>query len=314
MGIYDREYYRSDGPSFLGSLADSGKICKWLIAINVLVFILQIVTRQPVHEVEDGFSFVRSFSDPVTDWLKLDTNAVLHGQVWRLITCAFLHAGFWHIFFNMLFLWWFGHVIESDYGSREFTAFYFAAALISSCTYVGWQLVDGSRAPALGASGAVMAVTVLFAMHYPNYRIIIWFFPVSIWLFVLFQVAQDAYVFLSGESSMVAVTAHLGGAAFGFLYYKRQWRVSNWIPSFSNVRRQMRPRPRLRLYREEEDDVDAEPVTASSAPSQANLDEQLEAQLDAVLAKVTRSGKESLTETERQILLRASEIFKRRRN
>jgi membrane associated rhomboid family serine protease len=254
--------------------------------------------------------------DPVTKALDLNTEEIVyHGQIWRLLTAAFLHGGFWHILFNMLFLWWFGHDMEDIYGSREFLAFYIAATLISSVAYVAWQLVDGSRTPAVGASGAVMAVMVLFAMHYPHYKIyMFWFIPISIWLFVLFKVLEDAYVFLSGQFSMVGVTAHLGGAAFGFLYFKREWRVLNalsWLPSFSSLRRQVRPRPRLRLYQEDVD-ADVEPVPTTSAPASA-VDEQLEAQLDAVLAKVARSGKESLTENERQILLRASEIYKRRR-
>jgi membrane associated rhomboid family serine protease len=316
MGIYDREYYRSDGPSFLGSLADSGKICKWLIAVNVLLFVIQTVTRQEAKwDWEEG-RVVQPAEDPVTKALDLNTEEIVyHGQVWRLLTAAFLHGGFWHILFNMLFLWWFGHDMEDIYGSREFLAFYIAAALVSSAVYVGWQLVDGSRTPALGASGAVMAVMVLFAMHYPHHKIyMFWFIPVSVWFFVLFYVLQDAYVFLSSQSTMVAVTAHLGGAAFGFLYFKREWRVVNalsWLPSFSSLRRQVRPRPRLRLYQEDAE-ADVEPVPTTSAPASA-VDEQLEAQLDAVLAKVARSGKESLTENERQILLRASEIYKRRR-
>jgi membrane associated rhomboid family serine protease len=319
MGIYDREYYRSDGPSFLGSLADSGKICKWLIAVNVLLFVIQTVTRQQprVEWDDDGAPRFQAPEDPVTKALDLNTEEVVyHGQVWRLLTAAFLHGGFLHILFNMLFLWWFGHDLEDIYGSREFLAFYIAGALVSSLSYVGWQLVTGDRTQALGASGAVMAVMVLFAMHYPHHKILMfWVLPVSIWFFVLFKVLQDAYVFLSGQLTMVGVTAHLGGAAFGFIYYKREWRVLNalsWLPSFSSLRRQVRPRPRLRLYQEDVVDADVEPVPTTSAPASA-VDEQLEAQLDAVLAKVARSGKESLTENERQILLRASEIYKRRR-
>jgi hypothetical protein len=209
----------------------------------------------------------------------------------------------------MLFLWWFGHVLEGTYGGKEFLAFYLAAVLVSSLAFVGWQVVTNDHHPGLGASGAVSAVLVLFAMHYPHHRILIMFFiPVSIWLFVLFMVAKDLYTFLSDPNPMVGVTAHLGGAAFGFLYYRREWRVLNWLPDFSSARR-LRARPRLRVYRG--DESTPEPVAAPARPAERPVDEQLEAQVDAVLAKMSR--KEDLTESEKELLLRAAEVYKRRR-
>jgi membrane associated rhomboid family serine protease len=312
MGIYDRDYYRREGPSFLASLGDGGKVCMWLIAINVGIYILQLVTRGTVSY--DDLGYPSPGSSPITDWLILDTSKVLHGQVWRLLTGAFLHDpnSLTHIFFNMLFLWWFGHEVENIYGGKEFLAFYLAAAIIGNVAYVAWQLVTGDRTQALGASGAVSAAMVLFAMHYPHYRILLfWFVPVSIWLFVVFEVGKDLYVFLTDSNPMVAVTAHLGGAAFGFLYYRQQWRVLDWVPDFSGARR-MRARPKLRVYRG--DDAAPEPMPAvAPAAVEPSVDEHLEAQLDAVLAKMNRSGKESLTESEREILLRAAEVYKRRR-
>lgn len=314
MGIYDRDYYRREGPSFLASLGDGGKVCLWLIAINVVLYVLQLITYSIPGYDDLGYPMSpRSF---VTDWLILDTSKVLHGQVWRLFTGAFLHDpnNWMHIFFNMLFLWWFGHEVENIYGPKEFLAFYLAAALLSSLAYLLWQVVTGDHSRMLGASGAVSAVVVLFAMHYPHRRILMfWVVPVSIWLFVVFMVAKDLYVFLRDPDPVVAVTAHLGGAAFGFLYYRQQWRVLNWVPDFAGLKR-ARARPRLRVYRGD-DNAAPEPVSSSApaAPPDVLVDEQLEAQLDAVLAKMNRTGKDSLTESERDILMRAAEIYKRRR-
>jgi hypothetical protein len=70
----------------------------------------------------------------------------------------------------------------------------------------------------------------------------------------------------------------------------------------------------LRLFRPEDADAREEPVSVAAAvPDSPGVDEHLEAKLDAVLEKLARAGKESLTDTERQILMRASEIYKRRR-
>src|SRR5262249_3907305 len=132
--------------------------------------------------------------------------------------------------------------------------------------------------------------------------------PVPIWLFVVFQVGQDAFQLLSrSRSDNVAVAVHLGGAAFAFLYYKNRRRLLSVGQAVQSWRRG-RVRPKLRVYHPEEEM--AVPVTSGSP---ADLDEHLDAKLDAVLEKLGRHGRESLTENEREILLRASEIYKKKR-
>src|SRR5580765_7200011 len=301
MGIYDRDYYRKTGPRYLDALGISGTACKWLIIANVALFILQFITRTPRYP--DG---------AVTDAFILDPTKVLNGEVWRLLTYAFLHdTSTWqHIVFNMLFLWWFGSDVEAIYGTKEFTCFYLVAAFLGGCAYVAWSYVQGSLNPCLGASGAVTAVMVVCACHFPRKIILVFLIlPVPIWLFVVFQVAQDAFVFVGGAKTTTAVTVHLAGAAFGFAYYKSQWRLTGLLPDLRAWRAQ-RSRPRLRVVRPEDDMP--EPVSVGASPS-SSMDEQLEAKVDAVLEKVARTGQASLTDHERQILLRASELYKRRR-
>lgn len=312
MGIYDRDYYRREGPSFLGSFANRGQVCKWLILINIAFFVLQIVTQQwsSLREYPDSEGIqVQELKSWFTDALLLNSTKVLHGQVWRLVSYAFLHdpTSLWHILFNLLFLWWFGSEMEDLFGSREFLCFYLAAAVAGGAAYVlASKAPWGSRANCIGASGAVTAVMVLFALHYPSRLIYVMFFlPVPVWLLVIFQIAQDSFIFLSGSQTGTAVTVHLGGAAFGFAYQKLHWRISSLWPDWRRWYRQ-RSRPKLRVYHEEE------PGVMSAAP-RSEVDEHLEAKMDAVLEKVARSGRESLTENELQILLRASEVMKKKR-
>jgi membrane associated rhomboid family serine protease len=323
MGIYDREYYRSSRGWFLDSIQNTGQVCKWLIVINVVVYVVQLFTR-PVFDpmMAGGLALPRS-EGPVTDFLMLDVNQVLKGEVWRLLTYAFLHSPeqIFHIVFNMLFLWWFGSEVESIYGSREFLVFYLVSAVLGGIAFTaygafGLLLTDPKHAtdvPQLcyGASGAVTAVMVVYACHFPSRLIYLFFFlPVPIWLFVGFQVFQDAFMFLSNSRTGTAVTVHLGGALFGFVYYRLGWRLSPLFTGFRLPARRSKPRARLRVYREEEPAREAIPV----APSTRDVDEQLEAKLDAVLEKIKTSGQQSLTESERQLLLRASEIYKQRRS
>jgi membrane associated rhomboid family serine protease len=302
MGIYDRDYYRREGPSLLGSFANRGTVCKWLIGVNAAVFILQMFT------VTDG-PFGRS-AGPLTDALLLDPDKVVHGQVWRLVTYAFLHDpnSVMHILFNMLFLWWFGADLEDLYRPREFLAFYLTAAAVGGAIHVAlFKLSLVSTPGVLGASGAVTAVVMLCALHYPTKVILLFFFlPVPIWAFVVFMVAKDFFTLMGGVRTGVAVDVHLAGAAFGFFYQKCHLHLTSLWPQLKQWRR--RSQPRLRVFRDEEE---AAPVSVA-APVPAD-EEQLEAKMDAILEKISRTGKDSLTPPERELLLRASEVFKKKR-
>ncbi|MBI1913590.1 MAG: rhomboid family intramembrane serine protease [Planctomycetes bacterium] len=305
MGIYDRDYYRREGPSFLGSIAERGKVCKWLIVINAVVFVLQLITlnRDPLGTSEGE----------VTRMLWLDPDLVLHGQVWRLLTHAFLHDyNSWaHILVNMVVLWWFGSEVEEIYGSKEFLALYLVAAVVAGVVQMLSVLPMPGHHVGLGASGAISAVAVIFACHYPYRQVLLFFIiPMPMWLMVALFVGQDLLTFLLKIPTNIGVGAHLGGALFGFLYYKLHWRVLNLWPDFKSWRKR-RVRPQLRLYREDEPPAPA-PV-AVTAPANTDLDEHLEAKLDAVLEKMSQVGKENLTDSERQILLTASEIYRKKR-
>lgn len=298
MGIYDRDYYRNSNASFLGSFAERGLMCKWLIGINIVAFLVQLITVKT--------------PDVFADLFILRVEDVLQGQVWRLLTYAFLHdtSSLMHILFNMLFLWWFGSDVEDLYGPREFLAFYLVSATLGGVVFVLTNL-SYPFAACMGASGAVTTVLVLCALHYPT-RIILVFFvlPIPIWMFVVFMVAQDMFSFLGNKQNGIAVQVHLAGALFGFLYYRLHWRLTGWLPRLKNWRRRL-TQPRLRVYREEE----PAPVAKAHPPALAGSDEedQLEAKVDAVLEKISRVGKENLTDSERQVLLRAAEVFRKRR-
>lgn len=350
MGIYDREYYRREGPSFLGSFTDQGRVCKWLIAINVLLYVVQITTDEritPYLDVRLGSYTALSDEELVNRYELMsggledsehlppevreslrqarqeqvarlrqlyNSPGILQGQVWRLLTYAFLHGGILHILFNMLFLWWFGHEMEELYGPREFLTFYLMSALLGGVAYFLWAWARGSLVPCIGASGAVTAVMVLYAFHYPRRIIYIWFLPLPVWLFVLFQVGQDALTFVSNQPTRTAVVVHLAGAAFGLGYYKFNWRLAPWWQALLRFRLP-RARPRLRVVREEPDTPVSRPAAppqpVASAAIQTDI-EHLEAKVDAVLEKVARYGRDSLTESERELLVRASEVYRRK--
>src|SRR5262249_44618494 len=153
----------------------------------------------------------------VQEWLELKPSLVMRGQVWRLLTSAFCHMRFspWHLVFNMVMLYWFGIRLESMYGSREFLLFYLTAAGCGSGAFVGLSLWTRADVPAIGASGAVMGVMMLYVIYYPFERFMLfWFIPTPLWVMLALYVIYDVHpvlLALAGHqfSDGVAHAGHL---------------------------------------------------------------------------------------------------------
>lgn len=303
--------------------------CKWILVATIVVFLLQIfwmrqyspddinsmidasaAESEIVLSAEDrdqayGFLSDRKVS-VITEWFELDTEKVLKGQVWRVITTAFCHDrnGLMHILFNMLFLVWFGRRMEERYGTKEFAMFYFGAALLASLLYIGLDLILGARIPAIGASGAVMGVMVLFAFHFPREKILLFFIlPVEIrWLVAFYLILDIHPIFLqlAGDpvASGVAHASHVGGALFGWLYFRNNWRLSNKFGGGVSLPSLKKPRSKRG-------------TKASSGPKVVEMD-GMEKRLDELLDKIKKSGKESLSTTELEFLERASKHYRDR--
>ncbi|MCA9057108.1 MAG: rhomboid family intramembrane serine protease, partial [Planctomycetaceae bacterium] len=254
----------------------------------------------------------------VQEWLQLDTKQVCKGQVWRLITCAFCHDryGLFHILFNMLGLIWFGTALEQMYGSREFLWFYLAAALTASLAYVGLDLYTGRAIPAIGASGAVMGVLMLFACHFPTYTIRIWwFFPIEMRWLMLLYIAYDLHpvlLDLAGDQQRtgIAHAAHLGGLVFGYIYWKKELSLTPLVDRLQQfVRSPRRRRPgeaKILSFPQREPSSSRRPTPRrTTGPTLADLPNDREQDaLDHVLDKIHRSGRESLTAEDLEILER----------
>jgi membrane associated rhomboid family serine protease len=323
MGIHDRDYYRDDDGGFFANWSRSAQVTKSLMVLTAAIFVIQLATKPAQNLDHDSGAFTRSLE-------LVGSKVLFQGEVWRLITSGFLHntGDIFHILFNMLFLWFVGRELEERYGPREFLAFYLVALVVSALVLIGTTALklNGSTlntSTMAGSSGAVTAALLVFILHAPNRRILLFFvIPMPIWVLGVLFVGRDFVVMLfsksadSDPSTRVAFAAHLGGAAFGALYFLARIHITAWLPSWP-IKAAQRAQPRLRV-RHEEDAAEPElpeepPMPPPPVKSEADLDEQLEAQLDAVLAKVAKQGQASLTSSERAILKRASELYRRRR-
>lgn len=244
----------------------------------------------------------------VQNWLQLESPKVLSGQVWRLITCAFCHDRNYigHIIFNMLLLWIFGRRLESMYGSKEFLLFYLSAAAIASACYMAIDFATGLPVPMIGASGAIMAVVTLYAVHFPTETIYIFFvLPVEIRWVVLMYAIYDLHPLLmqaAGDpmTDNIAHAAHLGGLAFGYLYGTRKFRLADYISGIDHWWK-----VRQRGFRV---------VSEDSPPTVSRKTQKLADEMDAILKKISDQGEASLTAGERKTLERASRELRDRRD
>ena len=87
---------------------------------------------------------------------------------WTIVTYMFLHGGFGHIFFNMLALYFFGPPVEQRMGGNRFLTLYFISGIVGAL----FSIVLG--VPVIGASGAVMGVSLAFAKFWPRQQVLIW--------------------------------------------------------------------------------------------------------------------------------------------
>ncbi len=234
----------------------------------------------------------------VFEWFSFQPTKVLL-RPWTPLTYMFLHGDFWHVFMNMLVLFFFAPHLESKWGSTEFIRYYLVCGLggvALSFLFVSYSII--------GASAAVYGVMLAFAMTWPNAPIYIWgIFPVKAkWLVGFFVLITFANAF-GGAGGGVAHFAHLGGFAAGFLYLKTDWRASQ---AMQNIGKAARGRRFAIVPREERE------AAASGRRRRSDIDGEkktLDA-VDLVLDKISAEGMGSLTEQERKLL---DEVSKKHR-
>lgn len=315
MGIYDRDYERSydtgsgwrdggGGPGLGGGGMGSWSANSKLLLVMVAVFL--------------GQNTFRGLTDALilpADWFR---------EPWRvygLVTYSLLHstASINHLLFNGIALFFFGRTINQRLGGREYLAFFFAAAAFAGLAWtVGEVAADGldARTPVLlGASGGIAGIVVLFALWYPNVQVyLMGILPVPAWAMAVLFIGQDVMGAV-GRSGNVAYTAHLGGALFGYLYFRSGWRLSSYLPNWlggggpafgpvgggagGGLASLFKRGPKLRVHRESDD----EPAAVS--PGDERVDE--------ILRKIQAEGQASLSREEQRILERASRRYQQRR-
>lgn len=320
MGLQDRDYSRefssyggdwSAGRSAWGGGGSAGfgggrSIVVTLLILNVAIFFLDmLLPRMPAApDLPDG-----PFRSFFTHWFGVRGQSLVHPWEWyRFLTYGFVHDDrqIGHLAFNMLGLFVFGRPVEQRIGGGEFLRFYLVSVILGGLVAaIRWglpPLLAGEPiplTPTIGASGGVMALTILFAFYFPQATILLMFvIPVKAWLLAVVFVALNVLGVLGRAAGHVAYDVHLVGAAFAAAYHLRGWRldflqwdrVGEWTASLP------RKRPSLKLH-------DPEKKLARQ-----------EAEVDRILEKIQASGIDSLTAGERKTLERHSRLKRNQRS
>ena len=311
MGIYDRDYFRQ-GRSGIG-LSMPRTAVMGIILVNVAVFAAEMLTT-----TQGSFFGHVFFESPVQDKFAMhadvqgirpsDPDTLTHPWMWwQFLTAGFTHSilSFEHIIFNMLGLYFLGRDVEEFYGTREFIRLYLAMIVFSGVVWAVATRMTIGFGSAVGASGAIAGVVVLYALLFPRRTLLVMFvLPLPAWLvgalFVAFDIlgAMNRPVELPGMGNVknIAYAAHLGGAAFALAYFYFHW---NFVRMSQVVRGRFKrlSGPSLKVYQAEES---SDPVVADS-------------EVDRILEKIHREGEGSLTRQERRILESASREYQQRR-
>jgi membrane associated rhomboid family serine protease len=145
---------------------------------------------------------------------------------WQLVTYAFLHGNFAHLFFNAFALYQFGTPVEHAWGSRRYAIYLLTCVVGAGLMQLAVSyLVPGDVHPVVGASGGIFALLLAYAVLFPNNRLMLLFPPIPMrarTAVIVFGVLELVLGF-SGAQPGVAHFVHLGGLLFGWLLI-RYWR------------------------------------------------------------------------------------------
>jgi membrane associated rhomboid family serine protease len=143
---------------------------------------------------------------------------------WQVVSYAFLHGSFIHLFFNMLGLWMFGSDLERLWGPKRFLQLYIASILTAALAQLLVAALTGAIYPTIGASGGLFGLLLAFGMMFPNRMIMPLFppIPMKAKVFVAVFGALELMFGVTGTMPGVAHFAHLGGMLGAFLLI-RYW-------------------------------------------------------------------------------------------
>ena len=263
------------------------------VAVNVIYLVFFLLALGKI-EIAQYFAVPSSFQNLIY-------------KPWTLFTYMFYHEGLWHVGINMLIFYFSGRIFQDLLGEQRLMSTYImgglAGAFLFMLMYNLFPVFENvvGEARAIGASASIMAILVAIATKVPNYVVGLFFFgAVRLKYIALVFFVLDIITIPNGNAG--GHIAHIGGAIFGYFYIKqmekgRDW--SLWYFKWANaIKEVFRPSNKKKIkvvYKNK----------GEKKKKASNVNEQ--EMVDQILDKISKSGYDSLSKEEKDILFRASQ-------
>lgn len=244
-----------------------------IIIICTLIFILNTI-NVPVEK----YTF--------QDYFGLNPSDVLDFKIWQLFTYIFVHDTFLHLFFNMFVFFMFGLELERIWGGKELLRYFIIVGM--GAAVFSFFFVGDTPTIIIGSSGAVFGVFLAYGLIYPERYILIFFvFPLKMkYALVIFTLISLVLSFDKGSN--IAHFTHLGGIIIGYLYLRRNDILRKWNYYLISQAEKKQHEKHKKL----EEKID-----------------KTKGEVDRLLSKISEEGLQSLTDKERDYLIKASKLI-----
>ena len=256
-------------------------IVEKIILFNITLYLLPFVLKTVL------FLFnIKGLS--IVNWFTIDaTLSEFILKPWSIITYGFIHGSFSHIFWNMLILYYFGNILKNIFGEKLILNLFLSGIVAGGLTYlISYNLFPvfkGVNSVMIGASAGVMSVLFFLAAYDPQYRIRIIFFDIKILYIALFLFFYDIIQIPLNNSG--GHIAHIGGALWGYYYSVKYNNGSDLVNSIlSYFKKNTNNKPSVKSK------------TDNKSFNQDKIDE--------ILDKISDSGYDSLTKSEKEYLFK----------
>jgi len=270
----------------LNNYLTSKSVVEKIILINIIIYLCPFLFKTILFLFQ-----INDFS--IINWFTIDANLdEFIFKPWSLLTYGFLHGSFSHIFWNMIIFYYFGNIIQDIFGEKFLLNLFISGIIVGGLTYfISYNLFPafkGINSVMIGASAGVMSVLFFLTAYNPKYPIRIIFFDVKILYIAIFLIFYDiTQIPLNNSGGHIA---HIGGAVWGyysFLNYNKENNIIKSFLSFFNFKKNSK---------------------ASFNEKSNNFNQK---KIDEILDKISSSGYDSLSNSEKDYLFKAGKNNKK---
>lgn len=296
-----------------------------LIIVNVSIFLIINLLKVFMHHG----GAPNNWYDRILGWFKISSDPIeVLTHPWSIFTHMFMHEGFWHLLWNMLFLYWFGRILGDLLGDKRILPIYVLGGLAGALAFfLSVNLLDyGGGVPhtALGASAGIMAIVVAAGMIAPDYSLrLILLGDVRLKYIVVTVIILDL-IGTAGNINTGGHFAHLGGALMGYIFISQLQTgrdlsepLNNFFDKVGNLFRKvsepsLRPKRKgPKMVHRNEDKIKSRQQQGkaghrSDRDRSNSIDGSHQDKLDAILDKIKKEGYDSLSAAEKEFLFNAS--------